>query len=132
LHFGKAEDKGQTPIRAVKITAPQLGADRSSDAFDRIVEQVARTLTNQSISRFETERSNMAVENDAAWDEWEDALKRVKSAGDALKELSGGSQITQKREDAEEELEAALEALEDAADKITSDDDDEDDDDIDV
>jgi hypothetical protein len=69
----------------------------------------------------------MVGENDLAWHEWDAALKRVNSAANALKELSGQSQKTQERKDAEEELEAALDALDEAADNITSDDDDDDD-----
>jgi hypothetical protein len=68
------------------------------------------------------------AENDAAWREWDAALERVKSAGDALRALSGESEDSRKRRVAEDELDDALEALEDAADKITDDDDDDDDD----
>jgi hypothetical protein len=63
----------------------------------------------------------MVAKDDPAWSEWDAAMKRVNSAAAALRELSGQSQ---KRKDAEEELEDALDALEEAADKITSDDDD--------
>jgi len=65
----------------------------------------------------------MVAKDDPAWNEWDAAIKRVNSAAAALRELSGQSQ---KRKDAEEELEDALDALEEAADKITSDDDDDD------
>jgi hypothetical protein len=63
----------------------------------------------------------MVAKDDPAWNEWDAAMKRVNSAAAALRELSGQSQ---KRKDVEEELEDALDALEEAADKITSDDDD--------
>jgi hypothetical protein len=63
----------------------------------------------------------MVAKDDPAWNEWDAAIKRVNSAAAALRELSGQSQ---KRKDVEEELEDALDALEEAADKITSDDDD--------
>lgn len=65
----------------------------------------------------------MVAKDDPAWNEWDAAIKRVNSAAAALRELSGQSQ---KRKDVEEELEDALDALEEAADKITSDDDDDD------
>jgi hypothetical protein len=63
----------------------------------------------------------MVAKDDPAWNEWDAAMKRVNSAAAALRELSGQSE---KRKDAEEDLEDALDALEEAADKITSDDDD--------
>jgi hypothetical protein len=67
----------------------------------------------------------MVAANDPAWQQWDAALTRVKSAADALKALSGQSQTSEKqRDDAEDELEDAMEALEKAAEKITSDDDD--------
>ena len=65
----------------------------------------------------------MVAANDPAWQQWDAALNRVKSAADALRALSGQSSEKQ-RDDAEDELEAAMDALDKAADKITSDDDD--------
>ena len=68
----------------------------------------------------------MIAANDPAWQQWDAALTRVKTAADALRALSGQSSEKQ-RDDAEDELEEAMDALDKAADKITSDDDDDDD-----
>jgi hypothetical protein len=91
-----------------------------SFVFDRIVGEMARTNPGKP-----TEGENMPVENDDAWKEWEAALNRVTKAANAIKELRG-SQDSQKMKAAEDELGAALEDLEEAAERITNDDDDED------